>query len=236
MYKILLIDDDSEVLAINKKFFEKHNCEVTVCADAKKGLALVKSLEPDCILLDVMMPEVNGYFLCKQIRQFSNVPILFLSGNVSEDDKIKGFQCGADDYIEKPYSLKEVYIRVIANIKRSKAIGAAAAAVTKKSNVIDIPPLHIDLESRKVTDEDDEEEIPLANREYDLLIYMAKRPNELITFEDIGKAIWGTYSDEDRKSIMVNVSRLRKKITDYTGRDNIIETVWSKGYKLVAKV
>ena len=234
MYKILLIDDDNEVLAINKKFFEKNNCEVAICSDARKGLALVKSFAPDCILLDVMMPEVNGYLLCKQIRQFSNVPILFLSGNVSEDDKIKGFQCGADDYIEKPYSLKEVYIRVIANIKRSHAIGAAAtAAGTKKASVIDIPPLHIELESRKVTD--DEEEIPLANREYDLLLYMAKRPNELITIEDIGNAIWGAYSEADKKSIMVNVSRLRKKIADYTGRDNLIETVWSKGYKLVVK-
>jgi len=229
MHKILLIDDDKEVLELNKKFFEKNQCQVEICAEASKALVLVKRFAPECILLDVMMPDINGFVLCKQIRQLTNVPILFLSGKVSEDDKIKGFQCGADDYIEKPYSIKEVYIRVIANIRRNQAVTRSA----KSESIIEIPPLSIDIERRKVMYEG--EDIPVANKEYDLLLFMAKKPNELITFQEIGMAIWGTYIEEDRKTVMVNVSRLRKKLLDYTGLDNIIETVWSKGYMLVVK-
>lgn len=230
MYRVLLIDDDTEVLKLNRLFFEKNGCKAMICSEAGQAERIVKDFIPDCILLDVMMPEIDGFTLCRKIRKITNVPILFLSGKVSEEDKIKGFTCGADDYIEKPYSIKEVYIRVISNIKRSKLLKEESA---KKTGLIEAGPVTIDVESHKVMY--DEEEIQLTNREYDLLLYMAKHQNEEVTFEEIGKATWGTYNDEDRRSVMVNMSRLRKKLSEYEELENLIETVWSKGYKMTVK-
>lgn len=226
MYRILLIDDDVEVLKINQKFFNRNKCDTQICSDSLHAPRITKEFKPQCILLDVMMPGMDGYQLCRQLRKITNAPILFLSGKISEDDKIKGFQCGADDYIEKPYSIKEVYVRMISNIKRHQM-----AAGIKENTVIEIPPLTIEVEVHKVFYM--EEEIPFSNKEYDTLVFLAKRPNEVITFEEIGMAIWGRYTETDRRSVMVNVSRLRKRLSDYTGRDNLIETVWSKGYKLI---
>ncbi|MBP3198382.1 MAG: response regulator transcription factor [Butyrivibrio sp.] len=227
MTRILMIDDDTEVLEINKKFFEENNCIVEISDKAKDGIKLVKSFRPDCILLDVMMPGIDGLTLCREIRTITNVPILFLSGKVSESDKIEGFNAGGDDYIEKPYSLREVYARIQVHVKRH------SASKTNKSSkmTIDLNPFTINLESHKLFYNDDE--IIISNKEYDLMLFLAQNPNKLITFEEIGMKLWGSYIETDRRNVMVNVSRLRKKIEAQTGVDNLIETVWSKGYKLV---
>ncbi len=227
MYKILMIDDDLEVLRVNKKFFEEKECQVKICSHETEAVELVTSFKPDCILLDVMMPEIDGFTLCKQIRTVTDVPILFLSGKVSEDDKVTGFEAGGDDYIEKPYSLREVYVRIVAHIRRN-----AAKTVVKKNNmIIDLSPFFIDREAHKLFFRD--EEIVISNKEYQLILFLADNANKEITFEQIGMHLWGTYMETDRRNVMVNVSRLRKKIEDQTGIDNLIETVWSKGYKLV---
>jgi DNA-binding response OmpR family regulator len=222
-----MIDDDTEVLEINKKFFEENNCVVEISDKAKEGIKLVKSFKPDCILLDVMMPEIDGLTLCREIRTITSVPVLFLSGKVSESDKIEGFEAGGDDYIEKPYSLREVYARILVHVRRH-----SASKTTKSSKMtIDLNPFTINLESHKLFYND--EEIIISNKEYDLILFLAQNPNKLITFEEIGMKLWGTYVETDRRNVMVNVSRLRKKIESQTGVDNLIETVWSKGYKLV---
>ncbi|WP_026663348.1 response regulator transcription factor [Butyrivibrio proteoclasticus] len=227
MYKILMVDDDIEVLEINKKFFEEKNCKVEICSRSTQALDLVRNFKPDCILLDVMMPELDGYALCKQIRGVTNVPVLFLSGKVSEDDKIEGFEVGGDDYIEKPYSLREVYVRIMAHIKRN----SQKQTQKRDDMIIDLDPFFVDREKHKLFY--GETEIPISNKEYDLILFLAQNPGKEITFEEIGLKLWGTYIETDRRSVMVNVSRLRKKIQDQTGVDNLIETVWSKGYKLV---
>ena len=227
MYKILMVDDDIEVLEINKKFFEEKNCKVEICSKSTQALDLVRNFKPDCILLDVMMPELDGYALCKQIRGVTNVPVLFLSGKVSEDDKIEGFEVGGDDYIEKPYSLREVYVRIMAHIKRN----SQKQTQKRDDMIIDLDPFFLDREKHKLFY--GETDIPLSNKEYDLILFLAQNPGKEITFEEIGLKLWGTYIETDRRSVMVNVSRLRKKIQDQTGVDNLIETVWSKGYKLV---
>lgn len=228
MYRILLVDDDKEVLELNKKYFIKKECKVQTCENPVQAAALVTSFQPECILLDVMMPNMDGYQLCRQLRKLTDVPILFLSGKVSEEDKIKGFQCGGDDYIEKPYSIREVYARIVGNISRNRQLSKK-----NKINSLEISPLTMDIENHKVFF--GEEEIPLSNKEYDLLLFLARNPNKELTFEEIGNAIWNSYREEDRRSVMVNMSRLRKKITSYTMRDNLIETIWSKGYKLVVR-
>ena len=227
MIKILMIDDDLEVLEVNKKFFEEKECRVEVCSEAVKALELVKSFKPNCIFLDVMMPELDGFALCRQIREVTDVPVLFLSGRVSEDDKVEGFEAGGDDYIEKPYSLRELYVRMTAHVRKSMA----SAKKEKSSVTIDLNPFYLDKEKHKLFYEGDE--IPLSNKEYDLILFLAKNVGKEITFEEIGTQLWGSYIETDRRNVMVNVSRLRKKIESQTGIDNFIETVWSKGYKLV---
>ncbi len=228
MIRILMIDDDTEVLEINRKFFEENGCIVETTDQAQNGLELVKEFKPDCILLDVMMPEIDGYTLCREIRKITNVSILFLSGKVSEIDKIQGFEAGGDDYIEKPYSLREVFARIQVHVRRY-----SAAKNSKNTNkmIIDLNPFTINLESHKLFYHD--EEIILSNKEYDLMLFLAQNTGKLITFEEIGLKLWGVYTENDRRNVMVNVSRLRKKIEAQTGVDNLIETVWSKGYKLV---
>ena len=141
MYRILLVDDDAEVLDVNRRFFEKNNFQVEICTDSTSAMLSVRRFKPECILLDVMMPKLNGYQLCRQMRKVTDVPILFLSGKISEEDKIRGFQCGADDYIEKPYSLKEVYFRIVENIRRHQQL-----LRKKDENIIEVFPLSIHLE------------------------------------------------------------------------------------------
>jgi DNA-binding response OmpR family regulator len=222
-----MIDDDLEVLEVNKKFFEEKDCKVKVCSRATEALDMVKTFKPNCIFLDVMMPEIDGFTLCRDIRQVTSVPVLFLSGKVSEDDKVEGFEAGGDDYVEKPYSLRELYVRMLSHVKRN----AAAAHKEQGSMIIDLDPFFIDKEKHKLYYED--EEIPISNKEYDLILFLAVNVGKEITFEEIGTKLWGSYIETDRRNVMVNVSRLRKKIESQTGVDNFIETVWSKGYKLV---
>lgn len=227
MIRILMIDDDTEVLAINRNYFEENGCEVAVSDNAKEGMELVRTFNPDCILLDVMMPDTDGFTLCREIRKVTSVPVLFLSGKVAEDDKIEGFEAGGDDYIEKPYSLREVYARIQVHVKRHSATRNKKAS----KMIIDLSPFVINLVSHKLFYND--EEIIISNKEYDLMLFLAQNPNKLITFEEIGLKLWGTYVETDRRNVMVNVSRLRKKIESQTGVDNLIETVWSQGYKLI---
>ena len=226
MYRILMVDDDTEVLEINRKYFEEKECRVEICDEAERTVDVAKKFLPDCILLDVMMPEMDGFQVCRELRKITQAPILFLSGKVSEDDKIFGFESGADDYIEKPYSIKEVYVRIVSNIRRSKE----RLEKSGNSDILAVPPLKIETRQHKVYFH--EEEIAFSTKEYDILIYLANHVNIDVTYEEIGKVVWGVYDENDRRSVMVYVSRLRKKLKNYTGMDNIISTVWSKGYRM----
>lgn len=222
MNRILLIDDDAEVLEINEKYLTKRGYMVETAGNATEGYEKIKKSMPDCILLDVMMPKIDGYSACKEYRKIANVPIIFLTGKASEEDKIHGLMLGADDYMVKPYSLKELEARIMVNIRRYKM-------QTMTDNVLSFPPLTINTTMHKVFYND--EEISLSNREYEVLLYLLQNVNQTVTFEQIGMKLWGTYQDADRRSIMVHMSRLRKKIESYVGLEHVIETVWSEGYQ-----
>lgn len=225
--KLLFIDDDIEVLDINRKYFEAEGFMVKVSNQPKKGIDIAKNFNPDLIVLDVMMPGIDGFSVCKLFRQVTNVPILFLSGKVTEEDKIRGFECGADDYIEKPCSLPELKARIMANIRRRQAYDANDANVKVFGN------LSVDVKAHKVMWQD--EEINLSKRDYQLLSFFIESGGELLTFEDIGKEMLGVYTEDDRRIVMVQVSRLRKKLEAYAKDTEIIETVWSKGYRFVVR-
>ena len=228
MKQLLLIDDDNEVLALNKKFLEKEGFEVHTTSKPRQGVELAKKLSPDCILLDVMMPEMNGFEVCNEIRKFSQVPIVFLTGKGEEEDKINGLINGADDYIVKPYSLRELKVRIDVILRRSQPLKQAV-----NSNKMTFGSLTIDMIAHKAFWHD--EDLLLANREYEVLLYLANHPNAEVTFEELGKALFGSYLEQDRRSVMVNVSRLRKKLEISPELSNMLETVWSKGYKFIVK-
>lgn len=224
MHTVLLIDDDVEVLELNAKFLKNKGYQVVLAPNAVAGRKAIEKKQIDCIVLDVMMPKIDGFTACKEFRKLVDVPIIFLTGRTSEEDKVKGLLLGADDYIVKPYSLNELAVRILVNIRRYKALNQSATKVS-------YPPLSIDLTLHKAYFE--EEEIPLSNREFELLFFLVNHKNQAVTFQEIGEKLWGSYSEVDRRSIMVNASRLRKKLDGYPGLSNMIETVWSKGYKFV---
>ena len=222
MKTVLLVDDDREILEINAKYLKKEGYRVVYTSNPKAAKEAVKKAPPDCIVLDVMMPGTDGFELYEQLREITDAPVIFLTGRDSEDDKIKGLLLGADDYMTKPYSLRELAARIMVNIRR-KSVNI------QSDNMMEFPPLYIDEKEHKAYY--NQEEINLTNKEYSLLHYLAEHPNEPVTFEDIGNNICGGYMEDDRKTIMVNASRLRKKLMEYPGLQNIIETVWSKGYR-----
>ncbi len=221
---LLLVDDDNEVLTINKKYFEQFGYKVSLAEDGKSALdAIDRGGRFDCIVLDIMMPGVDGFELCKMIKARVNIPVIFLTGKDTEDDKVNGLLLGADDYMVKPYSLRELEARIQVLIRRYKL-----TTIPKAQQII-FEPLRIDLVGHAAYC--NEEKILLSNKELDFLVTLAKSPNEVFSFEKLGRAIWGDYIESDRKTIMVTASRLRKKLSYYPGLENAVETIWSKGYK-----
>lgn len=229
MAELLLIDDDTDVLEINRKFLTGEGFTVQIADTPQKGISLAKKMNPSCIVLDVMMPGMDGFEVCKKIRTFSSAPIIFLTGRSSEDDKITGLLTGADDYLVKPYGLRELSARIQALLRRA----SLQSIPVSDTNTLTFRDLTIDKLAHKALYKG--EDLCLAKREYEVLLYLATHSNQDVTFEELGTALFGVYSEEDRRSVMVNVSRLRKKMTvDYT-LENMIETVWSKGYRFISK-
>ena len=226
MSKLVMIDDDAEVLAINQKYLTGVGFTVYTAVSPKEGILSIRKHLPDCILLDVMLPEADGYRVCRYIRSFSSVPILFLTAKGAEDDVIRGLTCGGDDYLIKPYSLRELKARVDLLIHRRTQLLKASFDLT-----LSIGNLTIDKVAHKAFYR--EEDLCLANREYEVLLYLAEHPDRDITFEELGCALFGVYRESDRRSVMVNVSRLRKRFEGKYELENRIETVWSKGYRFL---
>ena len=224
-----MVDDDTEVLELNKKFLSKEGFMVYTSDSALDSLELAKQIRPDCIILDVMMPQMDGFQLCKKIREFSSCPIIFLTGKSSEDDKISGLEQGGDDYIVKPYSIRELKARIDVLLRRSSAHGPQP----KNDSCLTFRGLTIDRLEHCVSFKG--EDLQLTNREYELLLYLANHPNQDVTYEELGRMLFGTYQPDDRRIVMVNISRLRKKFSVYYEIENMIETVWSKGYRFVTK-
>ena len=222
-YALLLVDDDTEVLSINRKFFEQYGYEVYTAENGAEAKIEIDERRFDCIVLDVMMPGIDGFSLCRWIKERCNTPVIFLTGKDAEDDKINGLLLGADDYMVKPYSLRELEVRIQVLIRRY-----SSTTSTRMAEIV-FSPLRIDLQKHSAYY--NSEKIQLSNKELDFLVTLAKQPQKVFSFEELGNIIWGDYIDSDRKTIMVTASRLRKKLDTYPGLENSIETIWSKGYK-----
>lgn len=220
---ILLVDDDREILEIHSRFLSGKGYQVLTAENPIDALALLREHRVACIVLDVMMPKMDGFEAYPLIRKLTPAPVLFMTGRTSDEDRIRGLMMGADDYIIKPCSLEELSLRIAINIRKSRVLQTS-------SDALEFPPLRIELNNHSVYCGD--EKISVANREYDLLLLFARHAGETVTFEEIGTALNGSYLDSDRQTVMVTTSRLRKKLDQYPGLEGKIETVWGKGYRL----
>jgi len=224
MHKLLIIDDDREMLDITSANFREKGYRVHTLTGGKNAVAFIRENNPDCVILDVMMPGLDGFRVCENIRKVSSVPIIFLTARITEEDKVGGLLIGADDYIEKPFSFRELEARVQVSIRHTQAVVPGKLL---------FPPLEIDIENHRAMC--DGEDLRLTAQEYDILYLFATSDKDVITYEDIGVRVWGVCRDPDRRSVMVMVSRLRKKMAPNPVTANMIETVWTKGYKFTGK-
>lgn len=221
MYRVLLIDDDGDMLSLTGEYLKAKGYAVDTALSVAAAAECIRKAQPDCIVMDVMMPEIDGYNGIIKLKGMTDAPVLFLTGKAGEEDRIKGLSLGADDYIVKPCSLQELSLRIQIHIRKNSTLES-------RSGVMEFPPLRIELMTHKAYYNDDE--ILLSNREFDMLVSLAKNNGRTMTFEELGKVLFGTYLDSDRKNVMVCASRLRKKLEGYVGLEKMIETVWGEGY------
>ncbi|EGD47318.1 two component transcriptional regulator, winged helix family [Ruminiclostridium papyrosolvens DSM 2782] len=220
MYKILIVDDEAGIRDIIKKYavFEGH--EVVEAADGMEAIQVCREMEFDIIVMDVMMPELDGFSACKEIRKFCMTPVLMLSARGEEYDKIHGFELGIDDYVVKPFSPKELMMRVNAIVKRSSGDKG------NKKDIFTIEGLTVDFTGRLVYI--DNEKIDMSPKEYDLFFYMVKNRGIALTRERLITDVWGYDFFGDDRTLDTHIKLLRKSLGDYS--KNIV-TLRGVGYR-----
>ena len=221
MHKILIIEDDKEIAELERDYLEVNGfgCEI-----ARRGtIGLEKALAEDyaLIVVDVMLPGMDGFDVVAELRKKKQTPVIFLSARTSDIDKIRGLGLGADDYMTKPFSPGELVARVKAHIARHDIL------TNRGGNVISAGTLIIDTDAHKVTIRD--KEVALTAKEYDLLVFLAENPNRIFSKETLFDRIWGMDALGDVSTVTVHIQRVREKINDETEKH--IETVWGVGYR-----
>lgn len=229
MKKILIVEDDVNILTLEKDYLEANNFEVHTATDGKIGLELALNGCFDLILLDIMLPNVDGLEICQKVREIKDIPIILVSAKKEDLDKIKGLGYGADDYIVKPFSPSELVARVYAHISRYYRLTAKEENDDDKKEIIEIENLKLDCNSRIATV--DNKEVLLTNKEFDLLYFLAKNPNTVYSKETLFDEIWHYDPIGETSTITVHVNRIRDKIKEINPESDFIHTVWGKGYR-----
>lgn len=222
MEKILVIDDDYEILSLIKDILTDEGYLVYTADNAEKALELM-TYSPNIILLDVMMPGKSGFQLCKEIRTVVKCPIIFITAKVEEKDIVKGLALGGDDYITKPFSLRELRARISAHLRREKR------DLNNQNEYLYFDNLKINLNAREVFYYDSE--VLLTKREYDILELLALNPGQVFSKEKIYEKIWGYDAEGDSSTVAEHVKKLRAKFQNIHNNFDFISTVWGVGYK-----
>jgi DNA-binding response OmpR family regulator len=225
---ILVVEDDPEIRDVIRLYLEKHQYTVALAERGDEALPLVRSVQPNLIILDILLPGKDGFEVCKEIRLETSVPILFLSCKKEEQDKIMGLSLGGDDYITKPFSPNELIARVQANLRRPYLSNDPAVPLSK----LEFGAIQVDLLSRTV--KLNGTEIVLSKKEFDLLKFLVARPGQTFTHEELFREIWGQESFNDTRTIIVHVSNLRKKIEADPSNPQHIINVHGVGYKFIS--
>ncbi|MFD2211906.1 response regulator transcription factor [Virgibacillus halophilus] len=223
--KILIIEDDQSIAALERDYLEIEDFQVEIVADGKEGLDAALYQSFDLILLDLMVPNINGFEICKEIRKKTNIPILMVTAKNEDIDKIRGFGLGADDYIVKPFSPSELVARVKAHLGRYERLTQADAV----KDEIHVKGLKINLSSRQVFI--NEKEVAFTTKEFDLLSFFAQHPNQVFSKEELFERIWGLDAVGDNATVTVHVKKIRKKIEKDTSSPQYIQTMWGSGYR-----
>lgn len=225
MQNILIIEDDPDIAAIERDYLTLNDYQVEIAPDGERGLSRGLSGEFDLILLDVMLPGIDGFTVCQRLRQQIDTPILMVTARREDIDKIRGLGLGADDYVEKPFSPSVLVARVKAHLARY----ARLTQTQKKTAEIRIGGIRLNTDTHRVYV--NEREVELKNKEYELLLFFMLHVDIVFSREDLYEKIWGLEAMGDNATVAVHINRLREKIEDDPAKPRYIQTVWGAGYR-----
>lgn len=226
MSRVLVVDDEKLIVKGIRFSLEQDNYQVDCAYDGEEALELAKTNTYDIVLLDVMLPKLNGFEVCQQIREFSNVPIIMLTAKGDDMDKILGLEYGADDYITKPFNILEVKARIKAIMRR---ISPKKEAAPKNENLfLEVKDMKLDIDGHRVYIRD--KEINLTSKEFELLELLISHPNKVYSREKLLKLVWGADYPGDVRTVDVHIRRLREKVEENPGEPKYVHTKWGVGY------
>ena len=226
MSKILIVEDEESIAELEKDYLELSDFEVVIENSGEEGLKRALEENFDIFILDLMLPGMDGFEICKNIREKKNTPILMVSARKDDIDKIRGLGLGADDYITKPFSPSELVARVKAHIARyERLIGSGK----QENDILEIRDIKIDRSARRVWIRGEEK--TFTTKEFDLLTFLASNPNKVFTKSDLFREIWEMESVGDIATVTVHIKKIREKIELNTAKPQYIETIWGVGYR-----
>jgi DNA-binding response OmpR family regulator len=226
MSRILIVEDEVDIANLEKDYLELSGFEVEIENDGTSGLARALAEDYDLFILDLMLPGVDGFDICKEIRERKNTPILMVSAKKDDIDKIRGLGLGADDYVTKPFSPSELVARVKAHLARyERLIGSN----TVENDIVEIRGIKIDKTARRVWVNGEEKQF--TTKEFDLLAFLAENPNHVFTKEELFQRVWDMESIGDIATVTVHIKKIREKIELNTAKPQYIETIWGVGYR-----
>ncbi len=226
MSKILIVEDESAIAELEKDYLELSGFDVEVANDGEVGLSKSLTEDYDLIILDLMLPGVDGFEICRQVRAEKNTPIIMVSAKKDDIDKIRGLGLGADDYMTKPFSPSELVARVKAHMARYERLVGSAM---EENKVIEIRGIKIDTTARRVWINGEEK--AFTTKEFDLLTFLASHPNHVYTKDELFSEIWDMESIGDIATVTVHIKKIREKIEFDTSNPQYIETIWGVGYR-----
>lgn len=230
MNRLLVVDDEVRIRDVIREYAEVYDFEVTEAEDGEKAVALCKSNDYELIIMDIMMPKLDGFSACKEIKKFKNIPVILLSARSEEYDKLFGFELGIDDYVTKPFSPKELFARAMAVVARHKTAATNTTPVDNtETTSYSFQGLKIDLKARSVVV--DGEKVDLTPKEYELLIYLIENKNTALSRDVLLSEIWGYDFYGDDRTIDTHIKNLRNSLGDYR---EFIVTLRGVGYKFEA--
>lgn len=226
MSKVLIVEDEDAIAEIERDYLELSGFDVTLASDGKEGLDIALKEDFDIIILDIMLPGMDGFDICKEIRKEKDIPIIMVSAKKEDIDKIRGLGIGADDYMTKPFSPSELVARVKAHLARYERL---LTNNKPENKIIEIRGIKIDKTARRVFVNGEEKSF--TTKEFDLLTFLAEHPNHVYTKEELFREIWDMDSIGDIATVTVHIKKIREKIEADTSNPQYIETIWGVGYR-----
>ena len=226
MSRILIIEDEEAIADLEKDYLELSGFQVDIATDGRIGLERALSDDFELVILDLMLPGVDGFEICRQVRETKNTPIIMVSAKKDDIDKIRGLGLGADDYMTKPFSPSELVARVKAHLTRYERL---VSSTVRENTVVEIRGIKIDKTARRVWVNGEEKNF--TSREFDLLTFLAENPNHVFTKEELFQKIWDMDSVGDIATVTVHIKKIREKIEFNSTKPQYIETIWGVGYR-----